>query len=733
MPAMYYARSENDAGQRQLLANHLQNVGRRAGQFAEEAGLPREMGEWAGWLHDLGKYSEEFQKHLLNQDRTFVEHAAHGAAVAASAGAIECAFAIEAHHTGLGTAEGVRELAKRDERSAGLPLGTSVSARAQEFRRLVGEDAGIGGQPPRTVARPGDEAKLELRTRMLLSCLVDADRLDAEDWKHKWEAGLRAGMEQLVPASRLDRTLAHIEAVATSKETSDMKTARAVVLKDARARAADAPGFFSLTAPTGGGKTLTSLAFALEHALHHGHRRLIFVLPFLTIIEQNAGVIRAAVGEGPDNAGRVVLEHHSNVAVERDEQGQTDDQVRQRLLAENWDAPIVVTTAVQFFESLFAARPIAVRKVHNVARSVVVFDEAQTFPPGMLRPLVAMLRQLVDEYGCTVLFTTATQPALSQDIRGKDGLRPLLEPGTLRELVTDPPALFRELKRVEVAWPGAEATPMADVAASMVEARQALAIVNTRQQARELWEALRGHDARAVHLSTRMCAAHRRTVFAEVRRRLAANEPCLVASTQLVEAGVDVDFPAVWRALGPLDGIAQAAGRCNREGRFESGRVTVFRTEDGRLPGGVYEAATAITEELLKLGVTPVIDDPRTFADYFVRLYNTRDLDEKDVAGARKALDFPETASRFRIVDETTTGVLVRYGEGATWAERVLAGEELSRGQLRQLQPYTVALYQQELSQGLATGEIELAEKTGVHVFLGRYDDALGLVLATFQ
>jgi len=734
---MYFARSENESGERQLLADHLRNVGELAGKFAEEAGLPREMGEWAGWLHDLGKYSQEFQEHLRKKDDNFVEHAAHGAAVAVSAGAIECAFAVAAHHSGLGTGQTIRDLRVRDELTAGLAPGIRISARAEEFRRLAEQDAGITGQPARTIADRGDEAKLELRTRMLLSCVADADRLDAERWMSQWKSDMRIEAEPLDPAGRLEHTLAHIATIAGPKPESVVKAARASVLRDALARAADAPGFFSLTVPTGGGKTLASLAFGLEHARRHGHRRLLYVLPFLTIIEQNAAVIRAAVGETDDNAGRVVLEHHSNVVFERDdkhrptaEMQQSIDEVRQRLLAENWDAPVVVTTTVQFFESLFAAHPTAVRKIHNIPRSVIILDEAQTFPPGMLRPIVAMLRQLVDEYGCTVLFTTATQPALRQPLRMPAGQpEPLLEPGTMREIVTDPPALFRDLKRVDVAWPGPQPTPMASVAVSMAGARQALAIVNTKQQARELWEALRQHDERAIHLSTRMCAAHRRTVFADVRSRLGGGEPCLVASTQLIEAGVDVDFPAVWRALGPLEGVAQAAGRCNREGILATGRVTVFRTEDGRMPGGAYASATTITAGMLERGTEPDIDAPGTFEEYFQDLYNVLSLDEKDIASSRRELQFPDTADHFRIIDEATVAVLVPYGEGAAWIARIQASEELSRGQLRRLQPYTVALYPHELHQGIASGDIRLDEKTGIHLFGGDYDDALGLVL----
>ncbi|MCC6381841.1 MAG: CRISPR-associated endonuclease Cas3'' [Dehalococcoidia bacterium] len=740
---MYYARSANAAGERQLLADHLRNVAELAGGFAEAAGLPRALGEWAGLLHDLGKYSPEFQAHLLAGDRNFVEHAAHGAAIALAAGSVECAFAVAAHHTELDCFFELGQLRTRHEKTAGLPDGTSLAARAEEFFRLAQSDAGLDGQPPAT--GPGPRLTAELRTRMLLSCLVDADRLDAERWLNGWKQALRQ-TEPLAPAARLETTLAYVRALAAERAASStpasaaVSAARAQVLASALERANDAPGFFSLTVPTGGGKTLATLAFALAHAAAHGQRRLVFVLPFLTIIEQNARVLRDALGESEETAGRVVLEHHSNVQSpparskqvpeppDHPDDGQTPAEVRRRLLVENWDVPVVVTTTVQFFESLFAAHPTAVRKLHNVAGAVVVFDEAQTFPPGMLRPIVTMLRQLVEEYGCTVLFSTATQPALREAIYDKGEIAPLLPPESVREIMPEPAALFRELARVAVRWPAPPPTPMAEVATAMAEARQALAIVNTKAQARALFAALRTHDPTAIHLSTRMCAAHRRAALAEVRRRLKAEEPCLVASTQLVEAGVDVDFPAVWRAFGPLDAIAQAAGRCNREGRLPVGHVTVFHTEDGGLPGGAYRAGTKVTEAMVGAEGVP-LDDPATFTGYFRRLYNVADLDQEKIMRRREALNFPQTAEVFRIVDKDTTGVLVPYGDGADWADRLLAGAELTRADLRQLQPYLVALYAPELEAALRRREVLLAEKTGVHVFRGRYDDALGLLL----
>ena len=567
---------------------------------------------------------------------------------------------------------------------------------------------------------------------MLLSCLADADRLDAEAWMSEWHPSLRTTVEELTPATRLDRTLEHIARLRSGRPSSDVGRARDEVLQAALVVAPESPGFFSLTVPTGGGKTLASLAFALAHAQSHGMRRVIFVVPFLTVIEQNAAVIRAAVGE--QEYGSVVLEHHSNVVdgMGMPAEGQTAREVRQRLLAENWDSPIIMTTAVQFFESLFADHPTQVRKVHNIANSVVVFDEAQTFPPRLLRPLVGMLRQLVDEYRCTAVFCTATQPALTNDIRGSDGPEALLPLGSVREIAPDPAAFFGRLKRVQVDWPGDQPTPLSSVGASMAGVKQALAVMNTKKQARELFTHLLVHDSHAIHLSTRMCAAHRREVVAEIRRRLDAQEPCLVASTQLVEAGVDLDFPAVWRAFGPLDSIAQAAGRCNREGSLpEPGRVTVFRPEDDRMPGGVYRRATGVTEVMLAVGGGSIdIHTPASFTDYFVGLYNSSDLDGRRVVDARRALDFPTVAQRFKLIDDITTGVLVPYGQGAGWITRLLAGEQFGRAHFRHMQPFMVSLYEGELKKGLASGEVTIEGDAGIHVFRGDYNDTLGLILS---
>ncbi len=583
----FYGRSEGSAGEKQLLRDHLRSVAELTSNFAEDAGLPRVLGEWAGWLHDLGKYSDEFQRHLARQDRDFVEHAAHGAAIALAANSIECAFAINAHHSGLATASALKELASRNDRTVGLVPAERIAERAAKFRDLARMDALLVDAPPTSVPAKGSELQFELRTRMLLSCLADADRLDAEAWMSNWHPQLRTNVEQLNPKARLKGTTDYISSLAAGGETSDVNWARNEVLRAALGAAAQKPGFFSLTVPTGGGKTLASLAFALAHADEYGMQRVIFVVPFLTVIEQNAAVIRKAAGEA--EYGTVVLEHHSNVVgrgSDEAEQGQSAHEVRQRLLAENWDAPIVITTAVQFFESLFSDHPTDARKIHNVANSVVVFDEAQTFPPGMLRPLVAMLRQLVDEYRCSAVFCTATQPALTQDIRGRGDPEPLLPAGSVREIASDPASLFGRLKRVEVRWPDSQSITLAAVAASMAETKQALAVLNTKKQARELFGQPLSHDPRPIHLSTRMCAAHLfgNVVFDptllipefqqlhELARRRHHNEP---PDGLRFEERVSTRESLVVRVLHePRDQHESTRSRCFSSGRTMAGSVT---------------------------------------------------------------------------------------------------------------------------------------------------------------
>lgn len=486
--------------------------------------------------------------------------------------------------------------------------------------------------------------------------------------------------------------------------------------------------------PTGGGKTLASLAFALEHAVRHGMTRVIHVSPFTSIIEQTAAVFRQALSTEDD-----VLEHHASFDWEAAE-GQgvdggegADALGRLRRSAENWDAPIVVTTSVQFFESLYAARTSACRKLHNIANSVIVLDEAQSLPIGLLRPCMAALDELQRNYGATVVLCTATQPAL----REKDGFTRGFQIGDDRELAPDPARLYAQLRRVRVEN---LAEPIADavIAERFAEQPQMLCIVNSRSHARALFEAI-AHLPGAAHLTTLMCPRHRRAVLAKVRDRLTDRQPVRLVSTSLIEAGVDIDFPEVWRAAAGLESIAQAAGRCNREGKAPLGRTVVFEPRDAAPPRELKEAWQATGAILRKSGGADQdllgLDAVR---DYFGELYWRKGeaaLDAAMVGGYRGILPaiaerkddarfpFASIAEAFKMIDEVMAPVIVPYDDEArATLDRIAAMDRPLSPDLRRLQQYTVPIPPKARRYWLAAGVLR-----PVHCSLGeamlRFDD----------
>ncbi|WP_369798708.1 CRISPR-associated helicase Cas3' [Achromobacter sp. DMS1] len=545
-------------------------MGALARRFAGAFGAA-ELAEVQGWLHDLGKYSEAFQQRLRGAAHR-VDHSTWGARVAVRRyphlGHL-LAYGIAGHHAGLANGDGEGErTALRQRLDPGFELPALDPAWEQDFT-LPAELA-----LPRLKAHSRARANFQwaFLARMLFSCLVDADFLDTERFY------LRAqGLPDYRGADTNPPGLVQLQAelnqyLAGLSGHGEVNAIRAEILRHVRERAERAPGLFSLTVPTGGGKTLASLAFALDHAIRHGLRRVIFVIPFTSIVEQNAAVFRKALGPLGDQA---VLEHHSAFVQSeppRDDPEKYQAQKKLQLAMENWDAPIVVTTAVQFFESLFAARPSQCRKLHRIAGSVVVLDEAQAMPLKLLRPCVAAIDELARNYRASVVLCTATQPALAA---------PAFEGGLteVRELAPDPGRLFRKLERVRVRHLG-----MLDdeaLAGHMRAREQVLCIVNNRRHARAVYQAMADLPG-ACHLTTLMCARHRSAVLDEVRARLKKGQPCRLVSTSLIEAGVDVDFPTVLRAEAGLDSIAQAAGRCNREGLRprDGSEVLVFLPEN---------------------------------------------------------------------------------------------------------------------------------------------------------
>ncbi|WP_296353312.1 CRISPR-associated endonuclease Cas3'' [Ramlibacter sp.] len=672
----------------QSLPEHLRNVGLLA---AERAGIfgGAPLAQVQGLLHDLGKYTEPFQARLAGAPFR-VDHSTWGAKIAAERFGpmgLLLAYGIAGHHAGLANGAGEGERTALCNRLAVDDLPALDACWQQDFALPSSLTVPAGFKAH---SHERGQFQLAFLARMLFSCLVDADYIDTEAYYDSVEkrTSFRSGPAPTLEALRaeLDKHLSRF------MPDGDVNRLRADVLRHVRAQASQEAGLFSLTVPTGGGKTLASLAFALDHAIRHGLRRVVFVIPFTSIIEQNARVFREALGPLGDAA---VLEHHSAFVEQPPAHGDPDrDQSARklRLAMENWDAPIVVTTAVQFFESLFAARPSACRKLHNIAGSVVILDEAQMLPLRLLMPCVAAIDELARNYRTSVVLCTATQPALKAP-EFADGLT------CVRELAPDPPRLFQRLERVRIRHAGTWTDD--DLSAQMRGREQVLCIVNNRRHARAVYESMAGLPG-ARHLSTFMCAKHRGKVLDEVRQLLRDKQPCRLVSTSLIEAGVDVDFPSVLRAEAGLDSIAQAAGRCNREGRRapEHSEVLVFATanEDWAPPTDLVQFAQAGREVLHAHREDPL--SPAAIESYFRQLYWQRGpqrLDACDLMGLLRgsraeSLPLETLAAKFRMIDDVQMPVIVPWDTEAKEALRALEFAEGSVRLARALQPYLVQI-----------------------------------------
>jgi CRISPR-associated endonuclease/helicase Cas3 len=694
--SQYFAHSteSSDRHDWQTLSEHLASVGEIAGRFASPFG-GQSLAKAAGLLHDVGKYTQDFQRRISG-DQIRVDHSTHGARLAVERykqwGTL-LAYGIAGHHAGLANgAEGIERTGLRD-RLKGLGLPPLEDDWQREIELPANLDA-----PQFVPHKERVSFQLAFLARMLFSCLVDADYLDTEAFydrvappgQTKNGSRLRK-VESLSLRLLRDRLNAHL---AGFEPNSDVNRLRADILAGVRGSSEAAPGLFSLTVPTGGGKTLASLAFALDHAIRHGLRRVIFVIPFTSIVEQNAAVFRSALGDLGEAA---VLEHHS--AFTAAQPPRSDAELYQakeklRLAMENWDAPIVVTTAVQFFESLFAARPSQCRKLHNVAGSVIILDEAQILPLKLLRVVVAAIDELARNYRTSIVLCTATQPALNApEFRG--GLE------NVRELAPNPPELFRKLDRVRVRHVGTlEDTQLVHQLRSL---DQVLCIVNNRRHARALFQAVADQPG-AYHLTTLMCAKHRSAVLAEIRLRLKAGEACRLISTSLIEAGVDISLPNVYRAEAGLDSIAQAAGRCNRNGEREAvlSVVRVFATAktDWAPPPELRQFAQAAQEIMRQPQFHEDPLSPRAIAAYFRLLYwqkGDHELDSANLLGlcAESRLDslpLETLASRFRMIETVQVPVVVPFDDCARRDIESLRHAEKSGGLARKLQPYLVQL-----------------------------------------
>lgn len=701
---MAYVTHLKPDGTYQALKEHEENVAALAEEFAAAFGA-EEHGYRTGLLHDIGKYSANGQKRQRDPEHTAkVDHATAGAQLAVQLGDSFAAFAVAGHHGGLPD--------RGDKMNDG---GGTLWARLN--KRLTG-----GNDPsawkteieiPTKIRLPAwleaekDARRWAMYTRMLFSCLVDADYLDTET---AIQGGQPRGEGETLERL-LEKLNAHV-APWLEAPANDLCAKRSAILARCLRGGEDERGLYTLTVPTGGGKTISSLAFALSHAVKHGLRRVIYVIPYTSIIEQNADVFAKVLGE--EN----VLEHHSQVEIS-DNGEETPEAYKKRLACENWDAPVVVTTAVQFFESLYAAKTSKCRKLHNIANSVVIFDEAQTIPVPFLTPCVSAIGELVQHYGVTAVLCTATQPALGRLFKQ---LAPTL---VQHEIAPDPDGLFDYFRRVSFRREGVF-TPE-KLAERLTETEQVLCVVNTRKRAQQVYEGL--PEEGRFHLSTLMIPMDREETLNVIRERLRNGQVCRVVSTSLVEAGVDVDFPSVWRELAGLDSILQAAGRCNREGKRSAAEsvVHVFEAE-GKFPASMMqqrEAATTVMEAFDEINTRPVIQA------YFKRLLWVKGdeaLDKKQILTGERAYAFQSTAKAFQLIDDDSCTVYVPNEENAKDIAQLRAGA-YSRALIRRLGRSCVNVYRHEYEKLVSAGVVEDHGEDGFGVLIqaDQYDPKRGL------
>jgi len=716
-----------------------------------------QWGYLAGLWHDLGKFAPDFQRKLRGE-RVHLEHAGAGALLAKElAGSFweTLGFVIAGHHAGLANRMSKEEA---DDRNTSLTDRTARAVQAlaicrKQITEICATSAAdllsLDRQPLLLEHIKADGSSHWNRfIRMIFSALVDADSICTErfcspdDPKTKFRA--TPSYDSITSlCSKLDTKLDDL--IRESADT-EVNRQRRHILNWCRSAAAETPGFLSLNVPTGGGKTLAAMSFALRHLAAHqtrGMRRVIVAVPYTSIIEQNSGVYAEALGSNN------VVEHHSNLDDFEEAEEADETIIRRRLSCENWDAPVIVTTNVQLFESLFAHKRRRARKLHNIAGSVIILDEAQCVPVGFMDLIVPMLRDLVNHYGCTVVISTATQPAWQQR-RGKpsfglpeNSLRPIIPPDAELPWID-------AFDRVKIEWPeeSAQPVPLEELARKMAHEPRVMAIVHRKKDAQLLARKLQEirPNERTFHLSTNMCPAHRRRTLAEIRSALVEHRksgtPCRIVSTQLVEAGVDLDLPVIYRAMAGLDSIAQAAGRCNREGKLDGkGRVVVFHSESPPPDCHLKRCAEITAEMLRELDNQIDVRDPAMFEMFFRKLYFASNTDAKLLVRHERDLNFETLGREFRLIDETQqVPVVILYDEEAKSRLKTVRSIALrpdnedvaARVALRALQPYTVTVWPKGLTvlskalEPLFPGSTTLT--LDPFLFPASYDETFGLV-----
>lgn len=697
----------------QELEAHLSGTADKAATLAHKL----EAADWgymAGLLHDLGKFRPEFQDYL---DRCHTNPAAatRGEVPHSAYGALKCEGdmkllwpIIAGHHSSIyqlddGKLANLKEKYEDSMKSLPIEAGTFVQANC----RPVTFPKHLFGKPH----------LVEPFIRFLFSCLIEADIHDSADHESKYQEA-----SFLKPSE----CLSHFESC-YEEEFSELDDPvarmRRGVFEDCVGKASLPKGLFRVTAPTGTGKTLATLAFALHHAEHHRDiARVVYAAPYTSIIDQNVGVYRRFLPEGS------ILEHHSGVDPE-DTEDQTEDAKARREATQRWDHPFVLTTSVQLFESLFASKRSKCRKLHNVANSVIILDEVQALPPHLMIPTVKMIGALAEVYGCTVLLCTATQPALGALSR-EAALPPC------QEMIKDVPTLFKAAKRVEyeIERPTSDLDGLIhEVLKAQRECGSVLVVTNTKKLAVAIWRGLKASqeaDFDLWHLSTLLHPAHRKQIIHRLQPPLM--RPTVLISTQVVEAGVDLDFPTAYREFGPLDRIVQAAGRCNRNGvpgQAPFGKVVVFGVEGSGAPQGDYQKA--IEASRAKLAQGGDLHDPDLYERFFRLFYGMIDPDKKGIEERRKHFDFPEVARRYKMIDEDTVSLVIEQElttdkERAKMLAKVKAKGFASVEEWQKMQPYSVSLRESELAK-LERARLERDWIPGLHLWRGGYHPDLGM------
>lgn len=709
MPMKYIAHKDGD--REQTVLEHLMGTANLAGAFADRFGK-RDWGYCCGMLHDIGKYSEEFQKKIQTGSNDRVDHATAGAQECCKKGGLYgvLAYEIAGHHAGLPDYEDTFD------GKTSRTLKGRLKKKIPDYHHYKEEVSfpELKSMPfdPKTTSNP--DFSLSVFIRMLYSCLVDADFLDTESFMQNGETERDSGASMETLLEKLEK---HIAGWMKNQDTDTVNGRRTEILQHCLETGTRAErGLFRLTVPTGGGKTVASLAFALRHAAKQHMDHIIYVIPYTSIIEQNAAVFREILGT------EHVLEHHSNMDYTSSEELRP-----MQLASENWDKPVIVTTNVQFFESLFASKSSKCRKLHNISNSVIIFDEAQMFPTEYLKPCLLMLEELAANYRSSIVLCTATQPAFADLFQRK---------WEITELCPRMDEQFSFFKRTRFEQIGTVSEE--NLVERLSGEQQALCIVNTKKRAQSLYESMRGEGV--YHLSATMYPKHRKRVLKAVRSRLKEGGRCILISTSLVEAGVDLDFAAVYRQIAGVDSMIQAAGRCNREGKrpLEQSIVHIFTFDQPERVSSQRQQIDA-AKSLLKDGAD--LSDPESITRYFQMLYHYKadQMDKKEILEEfkNKSYKFAKVGSEFRLIEDGSRTIFINLEEEAGQILQQLRFQGYTKGTLRKAQQYCVSIYDQEFEKMNGAGMLrpvsEDLEDFYELVSNSQYTDEMGLKLGVEQ